>query len=49
MMKVFYGSGPIEVAFVHFDVQNLPPAAADCLGAASSVFCGFVLTFSELF
>lgn len=31
-MKVFYCSAPFEMTFAHFDVQHMPPTAADRLG-----------------
>lgn len=45
MVEVFYHSAPFEMGFAHFDVQNMPPAAADHLGATCFVPCWFVLPF----
>lgn len=45
MVKVFYHFAPFEMAFAHFDVQNVPPAAADHLGATHLVSCWLILTF----
>lgn len=46
MVKIFYCSAPSEMTFAHFDVQHMPPAAADHFGTTCFGSSWLILSLS---